>query len=287
MKIILALVFLPIISFGQDNNEKDIALGSVLYDFSYHFDTTDYNKVQRDIMELDFSKNLSVFYSKGAKDLDSTIKVETEQLNKSGGKGFVDFSLIARRMATNNESFFTDIINSTVYDQKKFDDQNYLVKNKTSVVNWEILDSTKKINNYTCQKAIGISTGRLYTVWFSTDLPYSFGPRRLFGLPGLILEAYDEQNRIRFTLKKINNNIGNSTISIPISNSIITDYTSYNKMVTASENMYKNGFKKVETSTIIDANGKTQTITKTTSGGSSSNSAKRNPYNYPLDKKLD
>ena len=41
--------------------------------------------------------------------------------------------------------------------------------------------------------------GRRWTAWFATDIPISDGPWKLGGLPGLILQAYDEGQQHVFT----------------------------------------------------------------------------------------
>ena len=44
---------------------------------------------------------------------------------------------------------------------------------------------------------------RKYTAYFAEDIPVSYGPWKLQGLPGLILEAYDSEGRIHFTAERI------------------------------------------------------------------------------------
>ncbi|CAM1350532.1 GLPGLI family protein [Tenacibaculum insulae] len=51
---------------------------------------------------------------------------------------------------------------------------------------WQITQEHKKIGGYVCYKAIS-KNNRI--VWFTPNIPLSFGPKDLNGLPGLILEV--------------------------------------------------------------------------------------------------
>ena len=64
---------------------------------------------------------------------------------------------------------------------------------------WTIVDSTREVLGYTCQQATTDFRGRHWMAWFATDIPVSDGPWKLGGLPGLILEAYDEGQQHVFT----------------------------------------------------------------------------------------
>jgi GLPGLI family protein len=82
---------------------------------------------------------------------------------------------------------------------------------------WEITKETKKINGYTCYKAIShlseysklrkksISIDPV--VWFTPEMPFTFGPAGLDGLPGLVLEGsingrlYFYATKIEFDIK--------------------------------------------------------------------------------------
>ena len=62
-----------------------------------------------------------------------------------------------------------------------------------SQINWTFADEEDTICGYTCQKAMGEYGGRTWTVWYSTEIPVSFGPWKLCGLPGLVLAANDSE----------------------------------------------------------------------------------------------
>lgn len=71
----------------------------------------------------------------------------------------------------------------------------YFFRDTPPEINWEIKSDKKEILGFNCQKAIGEFRGRKYTVWFTTDIPYSYGPWKLTGLPGVILEAEDSEKQ--------------------------------------------------------------------------------------------
>ncbi|MFT4031194.1 MAG: GLPGLI family protein [Siphonobacter sp.] len=61
----------------------------------------------------------------------------------------------------------------------------------------------KKIGSFPTQKATARFRGRNYTAWFCSEIPISDGPWKLNGLPGLILEAYDDTGEVKFIFKDI------------------------------------------------------------------------------------
>jgi GLPGLI family protein len=90
--------------------------------------------------------------------------------------------------------------------EKGFKDEKYLlVKENIPQIKWRITDSVKIISSYKCFKALGSFAGRDYIVWFSPKLPAFFGPWKLHGLPGAILEAHDNLNEVSFICSKIKN----------------------------------------------------------------------------------
>lgn len=69
---------------------------------------------------------------------------------------------------------------------------------------WEIRNETKSILGYKCLLARSkIFRGRTYEAWFTTQIPVPFGPWKVNGLPGIILEFYDLDKLIHFEANQI------------------------------------------------------------------------------------
>lgn len=100
------------------------------------------------------------------------------------------------------EHYF-DIKSNTSYirDRIFMSYTNYSRENSTPT--WNLLNEKKQIGKYLCQKASTNFSGRDWIVWFTAELPYSFGPWKLHGLPGLIVEASDSENKYSFVLKSV------------------------------------------------------------------------------------
>ncbi len=75
----------------------------------------------------------------------------------------------------------------TVYDMLR-DEHVYYTEPFSEMV-WEIGDSTKNILGYECVQATTDYHGRVWSVWFTPEIPIQDGPWKFRGLPGLILEA--------------------------------------------------------------------------------------------------
>ena len=59
------------------------------------------------------------------------------------------------------------------------------------------------IGGYACKKAVCELRGRKWTAWYTLDLPYSDGPWKLCGLPGLILAASESEGIYSFSFAGI------------------------------------------------------------------------------------
>lgn len=64
---------------------------------------------------------------------------------------------------------------------------------------WQLHNESKKILDYNCKKATVKYRGREFIAWYATEVPINNGPYVFEGLPGLILELEDSQNKYHFT----------------------------------------------------------------------------------------
>lgn len=73
-----------------------------------------------------------------------------------------------------------------------------IIKDTLDKINWTLIEEFKALGKYKCQKAKGTFAGRIYEVWFTIDIPISSGPYKLWGLPGMILEAKSTDGKVMF-----------------------------------------------------------------------------------------
>ncbi|MBW1617863.1 MULTISPECIES: GLPGLI family protein [Empedobacter] len=163
----------------------------VIYTQKINFDNFNFENVNAKYYDLYVNNKESLYIEN--KELKDTIK-----LKKVDG----EINLTKERTATQKLFYFnknnTDFyINSYISNE-----DNYLVRDVFEH-NWKIENETKMILNQKCQKASTSFRGRNYTAWFSTKIKYPFGPWKMNGLPGIILEVYDDQNFFKIDAVKI------------------------------------------------------------------------------------
>jgi|SRR5690554_62694 len=83
--------------------------------------------------------------------------------------------------------------------QTEYDGEKFNIVFPFDEYGWEISDESKIINGFLCYKATSIKAEHDYIrdrknefrpqVWFTPDIPVSFGPEGMDGLPGLVLEG--------------------------------------------------------------------------------------------------
>jgi GLPGLI family protein len=108
---------------------------------------------------------------------------------------------------------YTDIPNKKkICEDDSFGQNNYL-DIPWDKYKWEITTETKMISGYKCYRAVcswgefdkarNKTRGFIAQVWFTPEIPASFGPKGLDGLPGLVLEGKTGSAFGRFYVSKI------------------------------------------------------------------------------------
>jgi len=184
------LSFLPL--QGQDNNlsDKKKVVGKANYKMI--------TKLRLLTLEQDavliFTSEASVFtYSKGEKGFVSKTSDDSDGSQGSVMDGWFQDEI--------GSVYYKDLKNKKLILREIVWMQPYLTEEPSlPKINWTIQGEQKEVGGFMCQKAEADFRGRHYIAWFTLDIPISDGPWKLQGLPGLILEAYDSKEEVKFIL---------------------------------------------------------------------------------------
>ncbi|MGJ7033622.1 GLPGLI family protein [Niabella hirudinis] len=74
-----------------------------------------------------------------------------------------------------------------------------------NIFNWSLKKDTMRVSGVLCQRAECTFGNRKWIAWFAPSIPVSDGPYKFCGLPGLILEVYDDKEYWKFSMVSITN----------------------------------------------------------------------------------
>lgn len=69
---------------------------------------------------------------------------------------------------------------------------------------WELLPEKKIVDGLACKKAITKYRGKTWEAWYAPSIALPYGPWKLHGLPGIIVEASDSEKRFNYRMMSIN-----------------------------------------------------------------------------------
>jgi len=194
MKLIkFFLLFIPILVFCQQVSQKNVSDLMIKYSYESIKDTIQIEKKNNELMTLAINNNSSIYYSeKFQQALDLMKKKMDMALNSNttieiNGK---DFSMPKVKHSVFHKD--NDIFVSSQLGRDLFTFKASNLKWKTNFTD------TKDIIGYKCNKATILFNGRVYTAWYTKEIPISEGPYRFKGLPGLILYIEDEKGFDKF-----------------------------------------------------------------------------------------
>ncbi len=171
--------------------------GSVTYTALLNFDSANINQTENVLyftqFESIYSKRSDVDIKKDSNLKETTANKEKINIGISDSIGNQYYKDLRSSKFTVRESLLKNLsLEFYIYEDEG------VLKQK-----WSLKDEFKNISGYKCQKATLHFRGRRYEAWFTSEIPLPFGPWKLGGLPGLILEAYDLTKEISFVAEKI------------------------------------------------------------------------------------
>ncbi|MDR2205054.1 MAG: GLPGLI family protein [Flavobacteriaceae bacterium] len=167
------------------------------YSFTYEMKykpNPDKDSVITQNMVLDVSGLKSVFRS---------------ELEKKNDSSWISSGKIARISTSLEDNFYVSK-NLETGETYKYISQmfnNYMILIDEKPV-WKLLNETKKENEFMIQKSQAEYGERIWTAWFTTEIPLQEGPYVFCGLPGLITEISDSSGDYHFTLVEIKKSDG-------------------------------------------------------------------------------
>ena len=184
---ILLILIVPLCSIMKEQNKNDSTILSVTYD-AYYKKFEEEPKIEKDLMRLDIGEHSSQYVS---------VRLEFVSKHKN--------DIIAKKIKIPYEGYTT--LRDEVY--KNTPQSGYIkfihmpgwisCRDKIDgLFEWKLLEGDSIVCKYPCHKAVTTFRGRTWTVWYTLDLPYSDGPWKFCGLPGLVLHAYDSDGYFRF-----------------------------------------------------------------------------------------
>jgi len=187
MKMLFLFLLMLIARVAGVDAQSDFTKLSVTYEVRYQ-KVEEVAKREKDLMRLDIGEHSSQYIS---------IIGEFLTKNKS--------DIMAKRIKDPYAGYTT--LRDEVF--KNTPDEGYLrfvhmpgwvsCREKIEgLFDWQLQDGDSIVCGYPCHKAITTFRGRTWTVWYTLDLSYSDGPWKFCGLPGLVLYAYDSEDKFRF-----------------------------------------------------------------------------------------
>lgn len=170
------IVYSSILNFGGSANITENHLYFTNHSSFYHSPATD-RKTERNNQTKTNSENSKVVAFNITSGSDSVGNVYYHNLSED--------NLVCRE---------------SIYENGKV---NYFIYDDNAPIDWRLEDEFKNISGFKCQKATAKFRGRNYEAWFTIEIPLSFGPWKFHGLPGLILEVYDQTGQVYFTAESI------------------------------------------------------------------------------------
>jgi len=200
LKILLLLLFV-----GTLQTKGKEPTDSVIFKVTYNatFKTKQESKIEQDLQALEVGNECSKYYSIYDYEFKhiadslrnagfSDMQVTSQLYGENGPKGGDDYQVFKNYPTVGKLTYTYILFNFP-----------YLYEEDMPAMKWDLAEGDSVIGGYACKKAVCELRGRKWTAWYTLDLPYSDGPWKLCGLPGLILAASESEGIYSFSFAGI------------------------------------------------------------------------------------
>lgn len=177
MRRLLLILFLSFFSFNKAQTHRFV------YEMMIKKDSTS-EKVDKSNMILDINGNDVQFYEFKAIEIDSLNSLDENSVYTISSP----FARLKRKLSSEvNSNYF--LVGG-----------DYFYFESSDKILWKILPDLKEKNKMKLQKATAAFGGRTWVAWFDGSQPFSEGPYKFNGLPGLVVEVEDSKKVFKFEL---------------------------------------------------------------------------------------
>jgi GLPGLI family protein len=213
--------------FSQKYGIVNYKISSINFKPEYNPNDPEASKESSDIIKIAEDQNFKLTFNTNQSKFEIS---DSEKLEVSRKEEF--YTRLARISYTSDDFY----INKKTFQCIQDNNDGTLLERKNYVLDWKITTESKLIDGYLCYKAVyeqiaynakNDSIVQQTVAWFSPSLPYSYGPKKYYGLPGLILEL--NEARATFLATKITLQEGEIPIELPKGKLI--NYDVYSKII--------------------------------------------------------
>lgn len=195
----LIVLFYSVLSYAQ-TDKKDILQGDFTYLLKARLNTQTPDYIHQEFFALQVGDQRAFFASTQSLKRDSTF--EKAIMREDNRDGSITLSLKKGVSMPRTKFSYTIIQSSENIQYFELAGMAKLTYKEPVISNWKLLNETKVINTIPCQKAEVSFKGRDWTAWYTTEIPFPYGPYKFSGLPGLIVKITDEKGDYDFELVK-------------------------------------------------------------------------------------
>ncbi|MDY3521791.1 GLPGLI family protein [Riemerella anatipestifer] len=197
-KYIFTITLLLFVCIDAQVYKNDSLRGSFTYLLKSKPNNLYPENLYQELFSLQVSDNRSFFISENLLKYDSIFTSEMNTAMRSGsnsinfsGKSFPKTNSKFLVVQENDKTIFYGTVGTSV-----------LAYQEPKINSWKLVDETKIVNSFSCKKAELRFKGRDWIAWYSTEIPFPYGPYKFGGLPGLIIKMTDKKEEYDFELVK-------------------------------------------------------------------------------------